>query len=104
MVALIYVSYPFVDGAKFDMDYYLNTHMRIVEKHWSPYGMKDWTVVQFQKDDPSGQNVQAVMTWDSVEAFDKAIAANIPEVMEDVKHYSPDVMPVRYYAQVMAKG
>jgi len=44
------------------------------------------------------------MTWESVEGFEKAIAANIPEVMEDVKHYSPEVMPVRYYAQVMAKG
>ncbi|KAK4569593.1 hypothetical protein LTR86_003356 [Recurvomyces mirabilis] len=104
MPALIYVSYPRVEGAKFDMDYYLNTHMKIVEKHWTSYGMKDWTVVQFQKDDPSGQNVQAIMTWESTEAFDKAIAANIPEVMEDVKHYSPGVMPVRYYAQVMAKG
>jgi len=44
------------------------------------------------------------MTWDSMEAFEKAIEANIPEVMQDVKHYSPDVMPIRYYAMVVAKG
>jgi len=49
-------------------------------------------------------NAQAIMTWESVEAFQKAIDANIPEVMEDVKHYSPDVMPVRWYAQVKARG
>lgn len=44
------------------------------------------------------------MTWDSVEAFEKAIDANIPEVMQDVKNYSPDVMPVRWRAAVIAKG
>ncbi len=49
-------------------------------------------------------NVQAIMTWESVEAFQKAIDANISEVMEDIKHYSPDVMPVRWYAQVKARG
>jgi len=54
MVALIYVSYPRKPGAKFDMDYYINTHMKIVEKHWTPFGMKDWTVVQFKEDDLSG--------------------------------------------------
>ena len=41
--------------------------------------------------------------WESVEAFEKAIEANIPEVMEDVKYYS-DVMPVRWYAKVMQQG
>ena len=41
--------------------------------------------------------------WESVEAFEKAIEANIPEVMEDVKYYS-DQMPVRWYAKVMQQG
>jgi hypothetical protein len=54
MAAFIYVSYPAKEGATFDMDYYLNTHMKLVEKHWTQFGMKDWTVVQFRKDDPSG--------------------------------------------------
>ncbi|KAK4961257.1 hypothetical protein LTR10_001747 [Elasticomyces elasticus] len=104
MPALVYVSYPRREGAKFDMEYYLNTHMKIVEKHWTPYGMQDWVVSQFDEGDASGMNVQAIMTWDSVQAFEKAIEANIPEVMEDVQHYSPEVMPVRWYAQVKAKG
>lgn len=59
------------------MDYYLKTHMPLVDKHWGPFGMKSWTIVQFQENDPSGMHVQAIMLWESVEAFEKAIAANV---------------------------
>ena len=62
------------------------------------------TVIQKCSLNIAGMHVQAVMTWDSVDAFNKAIDANIPEVMEDVKHYSPTVMPVRWYADVKARG
>jgi hypothetical protein len=77
--------------------------MSIVDKHWGPMGMKSWTIVQFQEGDPSGMHIQAIMLWESIEAFEKAIEANIPEVMEDVKYYS-DVMPVRWYAKVVKQG
>lgn len=59
MSTAIYVSYPRQEGIHFDVDYYLNTHMKIVEKHWGPHGMKSWTVVQFDEGDPSGMPVIA---------------------------------------------
>ena len=38
MSAVIYVSYPAANEIgepyKFDIDYYLNTHMQLVQKHW----------------------------------------------------------------------
>ena len=55
------------------MDYYINKHMEIVDRNWRPYGMKSWTVVEFPPGDPSGMHVQAIMLWESVEAFEKAI-------------------------------
>lgn len=103
MPVLVYVNYPKEAAAKFDMDYYLNKHMKLVETHWGPYGMKDWKIVQFRDGDASGLHVQAILTWDSFEAFDKAIEANIPEVMQDVKNYSTE-MPSRYYAEIKAQG
>lgn len=42
--------------------------------------MKSWSIVEFQPDDPSGMHIQAIMLWESIEAFEKAIEANIPEV------------------------
>ena len=77
--------------------------MKIVDKHWRPYGMHSWTIVEFQENDPSGQYIQAIMLWDSIEAFEKAVEANIPEVMEDLKFYSSEP-PVRYYAKVLQMG
>jgi hypothetical protein len=105
------------------MDYYINKHMEIVDRHWRPFGMKSWSVLEFPAGDESKIYVQAIMLWDSVEAFEKAIEANIPEVsamlvlvltwrliifgcrqvMEDIKHYS-DVMPVRYYGKIVSKS
>lgn len=78
--AYITVSYPRTPTIKFNTDYYLNTHMAIVDKHWRQFGLKSWTVVQFPEGDPSGQHTQAIMHWESVESFEKALAANIPEV------------------------
>lgn len=34
------VVYPAKEGAKFDMDYYLKSHMPLVEKTWKSYGLK----------------------------------------------------------------
>ena len=85
------------------LDYYLKTHMAIVDKHWRPYGMKSWSILEFPEGDPSGMYIQAIMLWESTEAFEKAIEANIPEVMEDFKYYT-DVLPVRYYAKVVQKS
>lgn len=55
MAAVIYVSYYHGEGATFDMNYYLTVHMPLVQKHWGPHGLKSWTVVQFEKNDPSGR-------------------------------------------------
>ena len=47
MTIKIVVLYPNPEGATFDMDYYLATHMPLVSESWSQYGLKGWEVVQF---------------------------------------------------------
>lgn len=44
MPAHVSVLYP--RKAKFDMDYYLATHMPLVTKHWTQHGLKKYTVTQ----------------------------------------------------------
>lgn len=100
MTAVIYVSYPRQDGINFDVDYYLNTHMQLVQKHWGPHGMKSWHIVQFPPEDPSGLNVQAILFWTSIEDFEKCYALGIPEVHQDLKHYT-NGRPVQWKGQVI---
>ncbi|KAM3424308.1 hypothetical protein BST61_g11155 [Cercospora zeina] len=92
--AYVYVSYPRTPDIQFDSEYYLEKHLAIVDKHWKACGLKSWTVVEFPEGDPGGLHTQAILLWDNVEQFEKAIEANIPEVMEDLKNYSCDACSV----------
>ncbi|KAK4964485.1 hypothetical protein LTR66_000088 [Elasticomyces elasticus] len=84
------VLYP--SDTKFDMDYYVNKHMSLVQSIWGPAGLKSWKVLKFGKDDQF--SVQATLEWDSPEAFQKAVAGpKTGEVMDDIKNFS-DKNPV----------
>lgn len=43
MPFLVTVLYP---QGKFDLDYYLKTHMPLVESTWAPKGLTDWKVAK----------------------------------------------------------
>lgn len=65
-----------------------------------PHGMKSWQVIQFEEGDPSGLHVQAIMLWESKEAFEKCYALGIKEVHQDLPNYTNGV-PVRYVGKVL---
>ncbi|KAK9770369.1 putative ethyl tert-butyl ether degradation protein [Seiridium cardinale] len=71
--AIINVLYPAPAASNFDMDYYLIHHMPLVMKYWKPYGMRGWTVVEVDKE--SGYYVQAILNFESLEGFEKAMSA-----------------------------
>lgn len=74
MPASTTILYPAEEGAKFDMDYLLNTHMPLVMKHWERYGLKGYEVTQF--DAIGGQKsqyiAQCILKWDKPESVEKA--------------------------------
>ncbi|GAB7358602.1 hypothetical protein MBLNU230_g2662t1 [Neophaeotheca triangularis] len=84
------VIYP--QGATFNMDYYLSTHMPLVMSKWGPHGLKSWRVLKFGDD--QAYCVQASLEWASVEDMQKAVQSEATaEVMGDVKNFS-DKEPV----------
>lgn len=93
MAAQVTVLYP--AGAKFDMPYYLNSHMPLVEKRWGPAGLTGYHVLQFNADAP--YCVQATLYFKTMEDFKKAAGGeHTAEVMGDVKNFSdkePVLMP-----------
>lgn len=92
MVTKVTVLYPNPDGANFNMDYYLSTHMPLVSKSWQQYGLKGWEVIQFEPG-PDGAkpqySVQATLIWDGPEDLGKAMGAEeTKEVMGDIPNFS----------------
>ncbi|KAF4552524.1 Hypothetical protein D9617_10g075070 [Elsinoe fawcettii] len=89
MSATTTILYP--QGTGFDMNYYLTTHMPLMQKKWSPYGLKSWKVLQFPTD--SRYCVQATLEWGSFEDFQKALSSPATKnIMDDAPNFA-DKMP-----------
>ncbi|KAK6434743.1 hypothetical protein LTR95_009071 [Oleoguttula sp. CCFEE 5521] len=90
------VLYP--KGCKFDMNYYLTSHMPLVKKHWGPAGLKSYKVIQFPDD--ADYSVQATLEWGSKAEFDKAAGGeHTAEIMGDVPNFS-DGKPILITGEV----
>ncbi|KAI2466870.1 hypothetical protein F4781DRAFT_334310 [Annulohypoxylon bovei var. microspora] len=91
MVAVICIAYKM--GAKFDLDYYLKTHMPLVQKAWASFGLKSWKVAHYTNPD-SAYVVQAWLEFDEMSQWDKASTAPEAEpVFADIPNFtnvSPD--------------
>jgi uncharacterized protein (TIGR02118 family) len=101
--ATVSALYPRKDGATFNLDYYLSTHMPLVTKHWSKYGLKSWSVTQMAPDAPYA--FSATMEWESLEAFGNATKdeESTGAIMGDVKNFSSE-SPVLLAGGVVARG
>jgi uncharacterized protein (TIGR02118 family) len=96
------VFYPERTGARFDMAYYLQKHIPMVQKSWSP-AVKGVTVEQ----GISGAAPGAAMTYraiaqflfNSVEEFQAAYEPPAMEVRADVPNYT-DIQPILQISEV----
>jgi uncharacterized protein (TIGR02118 family) len=78
-------------GQKFDLDYYLKTHMPLVGRLWGPKGMKSSQVLQGVGTPGGGavaQNIIALLDFESLEAFQAAARAHGKEVLGDVPNFT----------------
>jgi uncharacterized protein (TIGR02118 family) len=97
------VSYPSKhpesgETLKFNMDYYLSTHMPLIERVWGPYGLKSWSINRFSDPCPvSGGKppylVQTTCYFDSIDDFKKALEKGGEKTVPDVANFS-NVFPV----------
>lgn len=97
---MLQVLYP--QDAKFDMDYYLSSHMPLVQKLWGPAGLKSWKVIKYPEDQP--YSVQATLEWGDFEDFVKASqGAQTAEILGDVKNFC-DKDPILMPGQVLGSA
>jgi len=91
--AQVTVLYP--EGAKFDLSYYLSSHMPMVQSKWGPAGMTGYSVLKFAPGAPYA--IQATLNFKSLADFQAAAGGeHTADILADVKNFSdkePTLMP-----------
>jgi uncharacterized protein (TIGR02118 family) len=98
------VMYPATEGSKFDMDYYLKTHVPLAGARWGSFGLRDAKVLR-GTGAPGGAapsySVIALLTFESAADFQRAVAAHGKEVMGDIPNFT-NVQPVVQINEIAA--
>ncbi|KUJ18765.1 uncharacterized protein LY89DRAFT_504491 [Mollisia scopiformis] len=92
---VVTLLYPATE--KFDMNYYLTSHMATVEKQFTPTGLTKWQVVKAAPD--TGYSTVCHLWFKSKEAADECFAS-AGNIMADIPNYT-DVKPVTIGGQVV---
>ena len=86
------VVFPNDADAKYDIDYYTKTHMTLIEKHWSKYGLQGWSVTKYRPGLDGAPPLYAFgseIFWESEEGMKSAFGSSeVAEIMEDVARFS----------------
>jgi uncharacterized protein (TIGR02118 family) len=91
---IVSVIYQLQPGQKLDLDYYLKTHIPLVQARWSSLGLKGVQVLS-GTGSPSGPapvNLIALLDFESLQAFQNAVETHGAEVMGDVAKFT-DAQP-----------
>jgi uncharacterized protein (TIGR02118 family) len=103
VVIKVSVLYPQRAGAKFDMDYYCDTHMPLVQSKLRP-ALKGIAVDKGLAGGAPGSSPTYVaighLLFDSVAAFESAFGPNADAILSDIPNYT-DIEPVLQISEVM---
>ena len=90
------VLYPNNEGAKFDLDYYINNHIPMASEALKPYGLGsvevDKGVSAPDPNAPPQYVVMAYLTFDTVENVHEGFKATGRQVMGDIPNFT-DIKP-----------
>jgi uncharacterized protein (TIGR02118 family) len=96
------VLYPNSEGSKFDLDYYLNKHMPMVESEVGPalQGMSvDAGLAGGAPGAPAPYACICHLLFNSVEAFQTSFGPKAGVIMADIPNYT-DIAPVMQISEV----
>ncbi|MET3918212.1 uncharacterized protein (TIGR02118 family) [Variovorax sp. OAS795] len=97
------VMYPYTEGARFDHDYYRDTHMPLLKARMGD-ACKSYTIDKGLAGGAPGTPPTYVgmchVFCDSVEAFQSAFGPHAKEILGDIKNYT-DLAPVMQISEVV---
>ncbi len=86
------VSYPNAPAARFDLDYYLATHMPLVDQRMKPHGLRSWSVTKGigggAPGSPAPFLMTATMDFDSIDQVQAGMGAEGPTLMADLPNFT----------------
>jgi uncharacterized protein (TIGR02118 family) len=90
------ISYPNEAGSRFDVDYYLNTHIPIVVEKLGPYGLitaaVDQGVSGGAPGSPAKYQIQCHLNFPTLEEMQAGMMAEGAGLMADLKNFT-DLRP-----------
>lgn len=100
----VLAMYPQTEGARFDLDYYVNTHIPMCQKFAEGLGMVfavDRGIGTVMPGAPAPFVAMAVVTAPSLEALQQYLGENGAAIMGDIPNYT-DIQPVFQISEVVA--
>ncbi len=98
------VMYPNREGVRFDIDYYRTTHMDLVKKLLTPFGLVRTEVLRGVSGGgfgPLPYVCVGVMIFETVDGYEKGMAACGATLRADIPRFT-DAAPVRQVSEVLA--
>lgn len=96
-MATLIVSYPATEGATFDQDYYLSTHIPLAQSAWGRFGLQSAEVL-FPAEGPQPLAGLVILRFARQADIDAALAsAGTAEVVADVGNFT-NLTPVIFRA------
>lgn len=96
-MATLIVSYPATEGATFDRDYYLSTHLQLAQSVWAEFGLESAETL-FPASGPQPLAGMAILRFSDQAGIDAALSApKTAEVIADATNFT-DIAPVIFRA------
>jgi len=102
-VIKVSILYPYRAGARFDMDYYCDSHMPLVQRRLKPAikGLAvDKGLAGGAPGDPPAYVAVGHLLFDSVEAFQAAFGSSSDAILTDIPNYT-DIEPIVQISEIM---
>ena len=99
------VLYPNEEGSKFDWDYYMNSHMKLVAERLAGPELLDIRVIKGLAGGAPGESpayqAAALIHYESMDGLVSKLTEHGPEVMGDIPNYT-SVQPMIQFSEDMS--
>lgn len=102
-MSIVTVMYPEAEGKRFDLTYYMKTHMPLVASHGQDLGLQGYQVMRGVGAPGGGKptyRVVARLTVNSLETFQSGMQKHGREIMGDIPNFT-DIQPVIQFSEVV---